>query len=724
MEFIKKHKNGFVIIVGALVSFFLTSFIFAGLFTLIGMNKTFGQALNDGWVFVIGLFGFAGFLALYWFKIKEWLNPEKKKNLTKHFWEYSKYDQYKNFSLSTKSSSWGWVVESKMVDNKQMEKIKKSNSLSGITKSKNENKKVVYRLLNNTSICLLGTTRSGKTQTIIIPTIIANAKSDIKPVMHITDPKMELCRVTTKTLVENGYQVFIFNIKDPNVSNYFNFLSSPFKKFEEYLKLKNENKEEALKLRNNSFNELDTIISMLIIPDIKDTTEKYFATQGKELFLGFAKLYLEEIEKTYDSTGQINYKYFNLPSLFKSCLDISKDDLKTILNNKKSIEQDWKSSYEHLINQNKLEEAREKLANKPLNYSIEHLNQCLTDEKQYNFYQKAITKGLMFLNDQAFKILSLNNDFDYEHYLEKPLAIFVVTPDEDKSKDALATAFMDTLYTYTVQKIDKEYNGKSPRPILRILEEFNNLAPMNTIRSAILAGGGRNIWTMITIQSKSAVYSTYGKDEAQALLSNTGGIIYVANNESQTNQDIIDTIGTYEEKTHSKSRNESETKNKNISISKSEGETERKILKMSDLRLKDKNCIHLILNGQKPILNVSTIPAYEIYDDEVKNIDNEKYWPKINLKDSDNWIIEYHFNVLNLLPKNHNKQNIKKNNSFELLEDELNSKLEPISGNDDSKNQWDDLLKEAKNNQPKIEKKKKDKNEHVKEITDTFSMDI
>lgn len=669
-KFIKNNIKLIVFIGGTLIFYFLAATIFAILFWLIGLNQNLSSAIQTAWPWVIGIFGILGWIPLYFFKVKKYFEKENEKRLNNNFMTYQEFEEMKNCKLNVEDDSWGWVIESKTISfedfNKLKIKIKKNKKYSLINyKQTNINNKLVIRMLSECSITCLGSTRTGKSQQIVIPTIIANAKSKIKPILHITDPKMELCKQTAEILKNNDYEVFIFNIKDPLKSNYFNFLDIPLKSFLKYLSLKDNDKEKALSFRNNSFTELDTISTMLMVPNEKsgDSTENYFSLQGKELFLGFAKIYLELIEEEFNKTGIVKSDFFNLPSIFKNLKETNREDIIKISKNKISIEKDWISSLAFAEQNNDAEKIISLKNEKPINYAQTHLAQAMSEDKQYQFYLKSINKGLMHLNDQAFEILSLKNNFDYESYLEKPVAIFVVIPDEDKTKGRLATAFLDTLYMYTVKKIDSLPNGKNDRPILRILEEFNHLDPMNTLRSAILAGGGRNIWTMLVIQSRSAVNNLYGKDEALALLSNTAGIIYVGNNESATNQDIIETLGTYEEISWSNSRNESETST-NRSVSHSNSETERKILKMSDLRLKKNNRIHLLLNNKKPILNIRTLPSYRIYEKELKTSENY-VWPKVSLLELDNWISDYHISIL----KKNEKKSVHKENEKLIDED-------------------------------------------------------
>src|SRR5690606_12736692 len=69
-------------------------------------------------------------------------------------------------------------------------------------------------------ILLLGATRSGKTRTVILPTIWTLAKAGDS--MIITDPKGELYEYSAQYLKKQGYDVVMVIFREPMVGNRWN----------------------------------------------------------------------------------------------------------------------------------------------------------------------------------------------------------------------------------------------------------------------------------------------------------------------------------------------------------------------------------------------------------------------------------------------------------------------------------------------------------------------
>lgn len=71
---------------------------------------------------------------------------------------------------------------------------------------------------------IIGTTRSGKGQTYVIPTIDAYSRAEKQPSLIINDPKGELFASSRETLEERGYEVEVLNLMNPMQSMSFNLL--------------------------------------------------------------------------------------------------------------------------------------------------------------------------------------------------------------------------------------------------------------------------------------------------------------------------------------------------------------------------------------------------------------------------------------------------------------------------------------------------------------------
>ena len=75
-----------------------------------------------------------------------------------------------------------------------------------------------------------------------MPTIQANAKtsSDHQPTLIINDLKGELYQHNSKLLQDNGYNVFVLNLRDPRKGSRFNPLDLIWDLYHEYLKTQEE----------------------------------------------------------------------------------------------------------------------------------------------------------------------------------------------------------------------------------------------------------------------------------------------------------------------------------------------------------------------------------------------------------------------------------------------------------------------------------------------------
>ncbi|MFC7061669.1 VirD4-like conjugal transfer protein, CD1115 family [Halobacillus seohaensis] len=71
---------------------------------------------------------------------------------------------------------------------------------------------------------IIGTTRSGKGQTYVIPTIDAYSRAEEQPSLVINDPKGELFASSRETLENRGYEVEVLNLMNPMQSMSFNLL--------------------------------------------------------------------------------------------------------------------------------------------------------------------------------------------------------------------------------------------------------------------------------------------------------------------------------------------------------------------------------------------------------------------------------------------------------------------------------------------------------------------
>ncbi|RMC38120.1 conjugal transfer protein [Lactobacillus sp. ESL0236] len=96
-------------------------------------------------------------------------------------------------------------------------------------------------------------------------------------------------------------------------------------------------------------------------------------------------------------------------------------------------------------------------------------------------------------------------------YSEKPIAVFMATPDYDDSNSTIATFFINQLYTELAKQCEIVPNHKTFRRVHFILDEFGNLKPIENMDKIMTVSAGRNIDYSLFLQSFEQLNTYYGK---------------------------------------------------------------------------------------------------------------------------------------------------------------------------------------------------------------------
>lgn len=139
------------------------------------------------------------------------------------------------------------------------------------------------------------------------------------------------------------------------------------------------------------------------------------------------------------------------------------------------------------------------------------------------------TKGSVYINMQSalstfvlhdIAQMTAESDFDMETlgYGDRPVAVFLVIPSEDRSNHFIATTFISQVYRFLFE-LAKARSGKLDRNAIFILDEFGNLPVIENFAGMVTVGLGMGLGFHIYIQSYGQIYGKY-KDDAQAILDN------------------------------------------------------------------------------------------------------------------------------------------------------------------------------------------------------------
>ena len=417
---------------------------------------------------------------------------------------------------------------------------------------------------------VLGTTGSGKSQTYILPFIYTLGHSGQKPNMVITDPKGELYSFMAETLRKQGYDVQVFNLSEHSKSSRWNPFEDSWNKFQRAHSLDREmikhtakdpkvmglriiapqygnewfefNKiafpsydmaemeKKTLKQRLLSEVEADLKdISAAICP-VENERDPSWEMGARDLIHGTTLAMLED--SLIPELGMTKAK-FNFYNVFK---------MLSLRDN------DPNASYASIKN---YFEGRDKLS--PA-YQLASTVVTNAENTMKNFFGTVTGKLSMFA-DKGVCYMTSGTDMDFTTFTKKPVAFFLIIPDQIKIRHTLATLCVAQLYKALVA-LANETGGMLPWPTYFILEEFGNMPKLNDFATIITVARGRRIYLTLVLQDYKQLETTYGQQNAVTIRNNCNTQIFIGVNDMETRKMFSDLMGemTVESKSQSISK--------------------------------------------------------------------------------------------------------------------------------------------------------------------------
>ncbi|HHD2753720.1 TPA: VirD4-like conjugal transfer protein, CD1115 family [Clostridium perfringens] len=141
------------------------------------------------------------------------------------------------------------------------------------------------------------------------------------------------------------------------------------------------------------------------------------------------------------------------------------------------------------------------------------------------------------VGEYTIKFRVLDTDYD-----NKPIALFMVTPDYDGSNHVLASIFIRQLYYVLSKEASLFDTAKCEREVIFILDEFGNMPPIEGMGTLTTVCLGRRIRFNMIIQAYSQLKKLYGEDE-KTIVGNCGNVIYILTNDNDTAEEISKSLG-------------------------------------------------------------------------------------------------------------------------------------------------------------------------------------
>lgn len=414
------------------------------------------------------------------------------------------FERESGFGFSTEKSSKGyshWAKEKEIKEDKGVAMVKPNVENSDVAGIPLIIKKDEVWVDNGEYHSLvIGATGSGKTQTVIFPTVEVLAKK--KESMIITDPKGEIYEKTSNMLREKGYEVLVLNFRDPQNGSAWNPLSLPYRMY------KSGNQDKAIEL-------LDDLASNILYEEKSGNADPFWEKTSADYFAGLA---LGMFEDTTEDKVNIN--------------SIS---LMTTVGEEKFGGSTYIKEYFNLKDPSS---AAYTNASGTIMAPSETKGSIISVFKQ---------KIKLFASRENLSEMLSHSDIDLESIGEKPTALFIVIQDEKKTYHPLVTILLKQCYETLIATAQK-HGGKLPVRTNFLLDEFANMPPLKDITTMITAARSRQIRFTMIIQNFAQLDQVYGKENAETIKGNCGNIIYLITTELKALEEISKMCGEVKSK--------------------------------------------------------------------------------------------------------------------------------------------------------------------------------
>ncbi len=347
---------------------------------------------------------------------------------------------------------------------------------------------------------VIGATGSGKTQTVILPTVKILSKK--RESMIITDPKGEIYEKTSLMLREKGYQILLLNFRDPQNGNAWNPMSLPYKMY------KSGYQDKAIEL-------LDDLALNILYDESNKNADPFWEKTSADYFSGLSLGLFEDAKEE-----EININSINLMST------VGEDKF-------------GGSTY-----------IKEYFGTKdPASAASVNASATITapSETKGSILSVFRQKVKLFASRENLSEMLSYSDIDLESIGEKPTAVFIVIQDEKKTYHSLVTILLKQIYETLIATAQK-HGGKLPVRTNFLLDEFANMPPLKDVTTMITAARSRQIRFTMIIQNFAQLDSVYGKEDAETLRGNCGNLIYLVTTELKALEEISKMCGEVKSK--------------------------------------------------------------------------------------------------------------------------------------------------------------------------------
>ncbi|WP_342472387.1 type IV secretory system conjugative DNA transfer family protein [Metasolibacillus sp. FSL H7-0170] len=364
-----------------------------------------------------------------------------------------------------------------------------------------------YRLLIDSGpvhTMVIGITRSGKGETFVFPMIDVQSRSKNKPSLVINDPKGELAAASYDTLIARGYDVYVFNL----LQQYMGMGFDPIKIVVD-----------AWKRGDSSLAQQYANSVAFMLYNDPNAKDPFWNNSAKSLVTAIILAMVEDTLLVGREETVNMYSVANFLSTFGSDTDDEGENALDLF-------------------------FRERDENNPARMMYATSNFAAGNTRA-SIFSTAMDKLQIFTLEPNAKLTSYNSlDLTDIGFGDKPVAVFMVTPDFDESNHVLASIFISQMYRTNAEKATLSPSGKMKRQVHALLDEFGNMPTVDGMAGMVTVGAGRGFRFHLIIQAYSQLRGKYGDHDADTIIGNCSNQIYILTKDEATAEQFSALIGT------------------------------------------------------------------------------------------------------------------------------------------------------------------------------------
>ncbi|QBM59945.1 ATPase (plasmid) [Bacillus thuringiensis] len=418
---------------------------------------------------------------------------------------------------------------------------------------------------------IIGTTRSGKGETFVFPTIDVYSRAEHKPSLIFNDPKGELFSASKETLEERGYHIEVLNLLTPLDSMSYNLLQlvkdaykdgdystaqALCKTLSHTLYYKPGVKDPfwqdcAMSLCNAMILAItdkciaegtEEKITMYAVANmLSELGSKEIIIDPEEPPKNALDLYFENLPS--DSVAKMQYATSNFSkgqarggiftqtmnglSIFtfdeiakmtaKNSVDLKRVGFGKTIKGKVTP----RKRIEIVFPDGSKESTKSDITGRfALDFKkVIKVGDTIQFNEKGNKKKKTSISILKIdekTGDTEFKVVEENEDIQVitVDYFDKPVAIFMITPDFDSSNHVIASIFVRQLYFILAKGASLARGGKCHREVIFCLDEFGNMPSIEGMANIITVCLGRNVRFNLVIQAYAQLKNKYGSSRS------------------------------------------------------------------------------------------------------------------------------------------------------------------------------------------------------------------